>query len=170
MRPQVAGAAHPLIGLIGLIGLVGALLGSLLLPACATMSPDYEQPTVSLSSFRALPSEGMTPAFEIGLRIINPNASPLALAGVVYTISVEGHELVKGVGRDFPVIEGYSQADIMLTASANLLAGILFLGDLMQATEDHLDFDFEARLDLQGFYPSIRVSESGAFDLNPSPR
>ncbi len=149
---------------------VCALLSTLMLAACATMSPNYEQPTVSLSSFRALPSEGMTPAFEIGLRIINPNASPLALAGVVYTISIEGHELVKGVGKDFPVIEGYSQADITLTASANLLAGILFLGDMMHATEESLDYDFKARLDLQGLYPSIRVSESGAFDLNPSPR
>ncbi len=164
MRPQVAGAAHPL------IGLVGVLLGLLLLPACATMSPNYEQPTVSLSSFRALPSEGMTPAFEIGLRIINPNASPLALEGVVYTISIEGHELVKGVGRDFPVIEGYSQGDIVLTASANLLAGIRFLGDMMHAVEESLEYDFEAKLDLQGFYPSIRVSESGAFDLRPPPR
>ena len=164
MKAQVAAAVRlPL-------AVLCALLGALLLPACATMSPNYEAPTVSLSSFRALPSEGMTPAFEIGLRIINPSPSPLALAGVVYTISIEGHELVKGVGKDVPVIEGYSQGDITLTASANLLAGILFLGDLMHATEDRLDFDFNARLDLQGLYPSIRVSESGAFDLQPSPR
>lgn len=146
------------------------LLPALIMTACASMSPNYEQPTVSLSSFRALPSEGMTPAFEIGLRIINPNPAPLALEGVVYTISIEGHELVKGVGKDFPVIEGYSQGDITLTASANLLAGILFLGDMMHAVEDSLDYDFKARLDLQGFHPSIRVSESGAFDLKPSPR
>jgi LEA14-like dessication related protein len=146
-------------------------MAALMLGACASMSPSYEQPTVNLSSFRALPSEGMTPAFEIGLRIINPNPSPLALEGVVYTISIEGHELVKGVGKDFPVIEGYSQGDITLTASANLLAGILFLGDMMHAVEDSLDFDFKATLDLQGMYPSIRVSESGSFDLrSPSPR
>jgi LEA14-like dessication related protein len=111
----------------------------------------------------------MTPAFEIGLRIINPNASPLALEGVVYTISVAGHELVKGVGKDFPVIEGYSQGDLVLTASANLLAGIRFIGDMMQAGDQSLEYDFEAKLDLQGLYPSIRVSESGTFDLRPSP-
>jgi hypothetical protein len=91
------------------------------------MSPNYEQPTVSLSSFRALPSEGMTPAFEIG------------------------------------------QGDITLTASANLLTGIRFLGDLMHATEESLDYDFKARLDLQGLYPSISVTERGAFDVRPSP-
>ena len=48
----------------------------LTLAACATLNPDYEQPAVTLNSFRALPSEGMTPAFAIGLRIINLNPAP----------------------------------------------------------------------------------------------
>ena len=143
---------------------------TLTLAACATLDPDYEEPTVTLSSFRALPSEGMTPTFEIGLRVINPNAAPLALDGVVYTIAIEGHELVKGVGKDFPVVEGYSQADLMLTGSANLLAGIRFIGDMMNKTDRDLTYEFEAKLDLRGLYPSIRVSESGHFDLAPSPR
>ncbi|MGK2924803.1 MAG: LEA type 2 family protein [Lysobacterales bacterium] len=149
---------------------LAALLSTLVLAACATLAPGYEQPTVTLSSFRAIPSEGMTPGFEIGLRILNPNATPLRLDGVVYTIAVEGHELVKGVGKDFPVIEGYSQADVTLSASANLLAGIRFIGDMMQRSDDSLDYDFEAKLDLQGRYPSLRVRESGAFSLQTLPR
>ena len=146
------------------------LLASLLLASCATLSPDYEEPTVTLNSFRALPSKGMAPAFEIGLRVINPNAQSLALEGVVYTISVQGPELVKGVGKDFPVIEGYSQQDLVLSASSNLLAGIRFIGDMMQAPEESLEYVFEAKLDLQGLYPSIRVSERGNVDHNPSQR
>ncbi len=150
--------------LFALVLLVAGLTG------CASLNPNYEQPTVTLSSFRALPSEGMTPSFEIGLRIINPNPSSLALSGVVYTVSVQGHELVKGVGKDFPAIEGYSQGDVTLTASANLLGGIRLLGDLMQVSSDSLDYDFEARLDLAGLHPSIRVHEKGTFQLAPQPR
>ena len=101
---------------------------------------------------------------------MNPNPQDLALAGVVYTISVQGHELVKGVGKDFPVIEGYSQQDLTLSAGANLLAGIRFIGDMMQAPKQNLEYAFEAKLDLQGLYPSIRVSERGSFNLNASPR
>jgi hypothetical protein len=101
-----------------------ALVCVLSLPGCATLDPDYEQPTVTLSSFRALPAEGMLPNFEIGLRILNPNAQALNLDGIVYTISLDGYELVKGVGKDFPVIEGYSEEAVTLTASANLLAGM----------------------------------------------
>ena len=147
-----------------------AFLLVLMLASCATLSPEYEDPTVTLTSFRAIPGDSITPAFEIGLRVINPNPHDLALAGVVYTISVQGHELVKGVGKDFPVIESYSQQDLVLNASANPLAGIRFIGDMMQAPGESLEYAFEAKLDLQGLYPSIRVSERGTFDLNSSPR
>jgi hypothetical protein len=137
-----------------------------LLSSCATLSPDYEEPTVTLSSFRALPSEGMVPAFEIGLRIINPNSQPLNLEGIVYTVSLEGYELVKGVGKDFPAIEGYSEGEVKLTASANLLAGIRFVGDMMQSGGESLEYEFKAKLDMGGLYPSIKVREAGEISLD----
>jgi len=145
---------------------------SLLLPACATLGPDYEEPTVTLSSFRALPAEGMIPAFEIGLRIINPNSSALNLEGIVYTISLDDYELVKGVGKDFPAIEGYSEGTVKLTAAANLLTGIRFLTDRMQSQDKggSMEYEFKAKLDLGGFYPSIRIKEKGDINLNQAKR
>lgn len=138
---------------------------AILLPGCASLSPNYEQPTVTLSSFNAIPSEGMVPAFEVGLRIINPNTTPLDMVGVVYTISIAGHELVKGVGRDIETIDGYSEGEVKLTASANLLAGIQFIGDMMNNTEETLDYEFKAKLDLSGLYPSINIRETGQINL-----
>jgi LEA14-like dessication related protein len=136
-----------------------------ILSACATMSPDYEEPTVTLSSFRAIPSEGMVPAFEIGLRILNPNSQALHLDGIVYTVSLQGYELVKGVGKNFLVIEGYSEGEVKLTATANLLAGIRFVGDMMQSEGGPIEYEFKAKLDLGGLHPSIRVRESGEINL-----
>jgi len=151
--------------------ILAALLLSITLASCATMDPNYEEPTVTLSSFKALPSEGMIPAFEIGLRIINPNSQALNLEGIVYTVSLEGYELVKGVGKDFPVIEGYSEGDVKLTAAANLLAGVRFVTNLMQEQRDTFEYEFKAKLDLGGLYPSIRVKEKGNINLNnPAPR
>jgi len=138
----------------------------LLLPACATMDPDYEQPTVTLKSFRALPSEGMVPSFEIGLNVLNPNASSFQLQGVVYTISIQGHDVVKGVGKDFPVVEGYSEETIKLTAAANLFAGVRLVMDLMRSPNENLEFEFEAKLDTGGLGRSIRIKEKGSFRLD----
>ncbi|MDH3789144.1 MAG: hypothetical protein OES53_11340 [Xanthomonadales bacterium] len=145
-----------------------ALVCVLSLPGCATLDPDYEQPTVMLSSFRALPAEGMLPNFEIGLRILNPNAQALNLDGIVYTISLDGYELVKGVGKDFPVIEGYSEEAVTLTASANLLAGMRFVSSMMQSQGGAFEYEFKAKLDLSGLYPSIRIRETGNINLDGS--
>ena len=139
---------------------------TVILSACATLSPDYEEPTVTLSSFKAIPSEGMVPSFEIGLRIINPNSQALNLDGIVYTVSLQGYELVKGVGKDFPVIEGYSEGNVKLTAAANLLAGIRFVGDMMQSEGGPVEYEFKAKLDLGGLYPSIKVRETGEINLS----
>lgn len=137
----------------------------ILMAGCATLDPDYEEPTVTLSSFRALPSEGMVPSFEIGLQVINPNPGTLNIQGVVYTIALEGHELVKGVGKDFAPIEGYSSGDIKLTASANLLSGLRFISGMVRKPGEAVEYEFKAKLDLGGIYPSIRLSEKGELNM-----
>ena len=151
---------------------VAAWVCLVLMAGCATLSPDYEQPTVTINSFKALPSEGAVPSFDIGLTVINPNPQPLNLVGVVYTVSLQGHEVVKGVGKDFPVIEGYSQENINLSASANLFAGLRLIMGLMQEQQSGkaggIDYEFKAKLDLGGLYPSIRVSEKGSFRMDGS--
>jgi hypothetical protein len=146
-------------------GLLISLL-SIFLQACATLDPDYEEPVVTISSFRALPSEGAVPSFEIGLHVLNPNSSSLQLEGIVYTVAIQGHELVKGVGKDFPVIEGYSEASVKLTATANMFAGIRLVMDLMNKTSEELEYEFEAKLDTGGLWPSIRVREKGSFRMD----
>jgi hypothetical protein len=138
---------------------------ALSLAGCATLDPDYEEPSVALTSFRALPSDGMVPTFEVGLRIINPNPQDLELVGIVYSIELDGREIVKGVGMDFPVIEGYSQQDVTITASVQLLSGLRLLTDWMGEQRSDLEYAFNARLDLGGLAPSVRVSERGRLDL-----
>lgn len=135
------------------------------LAGCTGMRPGYETPTVTVSSFRALPSESMVPSFEIGLRVINPNRESLELQGVAYTVSLEGHELIKGVGNELPVIEGYGEGDLKLTATANLFAGIRLISDLMRKQRDSFTYEFEAKLDIGAFRPAIRVTDTGEISL-----
>lgn len=129
------------------------------------MLPGYERPTVTVSSFRALPSDGVVPKFEIGLHVINPNRDALKLQGVAYTVSLGGHELVKGVGNQLPVIEGYGEGDLTLTASANLLGGIRLVSEMINNPSDSIDYQFEARLDSGIFRRAIRVREAGKLSL-----
>ena len=142
-------------------------ISTLILAGCAGLGPDYETPTVTVSSFKALPSEGALPSFAIGLRVINPNREALELQGVAYTVSLAGHEIIKGVANDLPVIDGYGEGEFVLTAAANLFAGIRLITDLMRRDGDSLEYELEAKLDIGGFRPAIRVRESGEISLQP---
>ena len=143
-----------------------ALLATLL-PACAGMGPDYETPTVSVQSFRAVPSTtgAGLPSFEIGLTVINPNLEALQLAGISYTVSLDGQDVIKGVGNELPVIEGYGEGTFTVTAAFNVLAGIQFVRSLMSKTNETFDYAFEAKLDPGAFKRKIRVRDSGAISL-----
>ena len=93
------------------------------------MRPSFETPSVTFTSFRLLPSSGLTPEFEIGLRVTNPNAQALKLRGLAYTASLDGRELIKGVANDLPVIEAYGTGDVTLTAAPDVMGGIQFFTD-----------------------------------------
>jgi len=149
----------------GIVTLCFALAGGL--QGCATMRSDFEEPAVTVTSFRAVPSEGAALSFEIGLRVVNPNRDPLELQGVAYTITLEGHKLITGVGKDLPVIDGYSEGTFTLNASASLFQAIQLLGDLMNDPKDRISYDLDTKLDIGTFYPAIRVRNSGEISLQP---
>jgi LEA14-like dessication related protein len=137
--------------------------------ACTGLRPGFETPTVTVNSFRALPSEGALPNFEIGLHVINPNPQALALRGVSYTVSLEGHELMKGVANDLPVIDAYGEGKFKLTAAANLFAGIGLITDLMRNSRETFNYSLEAKLDVGAFIPAIRIRDAGEVSLRPAP-
>jgi Late embryogenesis abundant protein len=148
-------------------GSIAALLVTLavLSQGCAGLRPGYETPTVTINSFRTLPSEGVLPTFEIGLHVINPNSEALKLRGVSYTISLEGHDIIKGVGNDLPTIDAYGEGQFKLTAAANLFAGIQLINELMSGANDNLKYEFAAKLDIGLLRPALRVSDTGRIDL-----
>ncbi len=147
-----------------------AMVAACLLSACATMNPNFETPSVTITSFRPVQSNSITPEFEIGLRVTNPNAQSLSLRGIAYTVSLDGTELVKGVANELPVIEGYGTGDVTLTASPDVFGGIQFLADLMSDPRDAVDYSLEAKLDVGALIPAIRVRDEGTISLTPQAR
>jgi LEA14-like dessication related protein len=136
-----------------------AAFGSLF--GCVGLEPGFETPTVGVSSFRVLPSEGMAPKFEIGLHIVNPNRSALKLEGIVYSVILEGHKVLTGASHDLPVIEAYGEGDVLLTATADLLSSISLIASLMNRPQDTFSYDLNAKLDIGRPGPRIHVQEKG---------
>ncbi|HKL62062.1 MAG TPA: LEA type 2 family protein [Woeseiaceae bacterium] len=133
--------------------------------ACTGLRPGLETPTVTVSSFRPLPAQGAVPRFEIGLHIVNPNREALELRGLAYTVSLEGRELIKGAENELPVIEGYGEGEVVVTAMPNLLGGIRLVTDLMASPRDRYSYALEAKLDVGAFTRPIRVRDEGQIGL-----
>ncbi len=147
-----------------------AVLSTLLAAAtgvsgCAGMGSGYETPTVNVTTFRAIPSSGAVPSFEIGLRVINPNRTALELQGMSYTVRLDGYEVIKGVANQLPVIEAYGEGTFTVTASVSLLAGGRLLTELMSSPKDAFAYELEANLDPGGFARRIRIRDSGNVSL-----
>ncbi len=132
-----------------------------LLLACATIPSDFEEPAVSVTSFKPINSGGITPQFEIVLHVTNPNREALAIEGMSYTIHLEGNKVMSGVSNDLPTIEPYGEADVTLNATANLLGGFKLLTGLMNSQKENIDYEFKAKLDVGTFMPRISVVKKG---------
>ncbi len=136
-------------------------LTTLFLIACVTTPSDFEQPSVSVTSFTPVSSTSISPQFEIVLHIINPNREPLALEGLSYSISLDGNKVMSGVSNDLPTIEPYGETDIKLNASTDLLGGFQLITGLMNENKEHIEYEFNAKLDVGVFKPRIEVSKKG---------
>jgi len=147
-------------------GLLFVLSISLYLGGCAGMGvSDFESPVVSLQTFKVLPQNGVSPRFEIGLHVINPNRQPLTLKGIYYTVEIEGYEVLAGVSNSLPTVEPYGEADIIIEAAVDFIKGIKLINSLMQEPRDSFQYSFQAKLDPGGFARRIIVQEDGEFSL-----
>lgn len=144
--------------------LISAMAG--LVSGCAGLPKPLETPSIMLDSFRLLPSEGMTPRFAIGLRVINPNPTPLPLRGVSYSAGLEGRRLLSGVAGDLRTVPAYGEELIELQAGLDLLSGLQFLSDLLNQTQrEAFSFNVQARLDTGGRMGFLTLDETGEISL-----
>ncbi len=132
---------------------------------CAPLLPNFETPTVNLTSFRVLPSNSVVPTFEIGLHVINPNRMALKLQGLSYHVELEGYRILSGVSNQLPVIEAYGEGDVLLQARPDLFSTINLFTELLNQPRDQFHFNLEALLDVGGLMPKIRVNKQGEISL-----
>jgi LEA14-like dessication related protein len=133
---------------------------------CTAFQPGYETPTVSITSFDSIPSEGMILRFQIGLHIINPNRTKLQLKGISYTVSLEGHHIITGVSNNLPEIDAYGEGKVILNTAVDLFSSIGFISDLIRNQgKEEISYDLITKLDTGVLHPLIRVSKKGKISL-----
>jgi LEA14-like dessication related protein len=132
---------------------------------CATIPTDFQEPAFSIMDIEIRNTAGLSPEFEIILRVTNPNRVPLEIVGMSYDISMEGNKVVIGVANDLPDIGPYDEAVVTVIAQINLMGSISLLRDLARRNTDSVSYDFTARMDIGQTYPVITIAETGKIRL-----
>jgi len=133
------------------------------LTGCAGLQEDLDPPRISIENFRNLPGEGSGPRFEVDLRIQNPNAQSLDIAGISYDIALQDVPLISGVTNQVPLIEGYTEEVVTLESGLNTIQLVRFLAEVGggRRSLDRLEYRVSAKVDFNGFMPTQRIEESG---------
>lgn len=143
------------------------LLLAALLSACGTLQPNFETPTMQVTSIALLPSNGMQVNFDVGLKVSNPNNLALNVVGLAYDIDLNGFKVIEGVGNEVPEIPAYGSAEFHVTASTNLMQSFKLLSELLNKPQSVLDYSLNAKLDLgSSWLPALRLRDQGEIKLN----
>lgn len=147
--------------------IVVAVMLLAVLSGCQTLRPDFETPTVKLVSIEPLPVTGLEQRFAIGLRVANPNARALNLAGMTYAIELEGFKVVDGVANKLPSIPAYGESLVNIEASVSLLEGMRLLSSFLSKPKADVSYKIIAKLDTGlPFLGRIPVSDSGVINFS----
>lgn len=138
------------------------LMLAALLAGCAGLTGPIEEPRVSVTSLRLLPSNGIEQRIEVGLRLMNPNSFDLDARGLVVSLGLNGVPVLEGATADLPRVPAYGEARTQLALSVSLANGLRLMNRLAQRPDEPLQYRLEARLDLRRpFWKRLTLMEQG---------
>jgi len=146
-------------------------LGLLLMGGCATLNPSLEAPRISLIDMTPLPSEGMESAFELTLRLINPNDVPLNLKGIDCRLEINDSTIASGVSNQAAELPALGTliypVSVYASASDFLILMVRLMAGSHRSPEDfELIYSLEGRVFLADAVPGLnRLSFSAEGDL-----
>ena len=139
---------------------------ALTLAGCAALQPKLETPTVAVNSVKVLPGQGLNMRFLIGLHVQNPNAIPLPIHGVNYTVALSGQQVVSGNSQNQPTIPAHGEQDVEIEAVADQMNGLSLANALLSnPLQQEVPYAVKASVDVGAFLPNIPVWKNGTVNL-----
>lgn len=92
----------------------------LIIAGCAGTGRYANAPRISLADIRVQEIRTLESAFQIGLRVINPNEIPLEISGVECELKLDGRGFATGVAGEHHEIPAYGSAVVPVTVYASI--------------------------------------------------
>lgn len=138
------------------------LLALLACIGCSNMPrADFDPPEVSLQSLRPLSVSGSEARFEIGLRVLNPNAIALDIEGLYFEVFLHDSKVLSGTGSKGARIPAYGEGELMLEASLGMLRAISVIRELSDKSDGRIPYRLTTKISLAQLPYALRLEDSG---------
>jgi LEA14-like dessication related protein len=144
------------------------LLVTVLLGACATLSPYKDSPRVSLVSIQPQEIGMLEQRFGLQLRILNPNDVAIPVEGLSYAIEINDREFAYGVSRQSVEIPAFGEALLDVEVASNLLNVMQQLQALHSESRNSLAYRLTGKISLANSPASLPFDYSGELTYLPA--
>ncbi len=147
--------------------LLPVLLASCILTACATTGALISSPSVDLTSVRLEKVSLSQQTFLLGFDVDNPNAFPLPIRAIEYTVRFDDEKFAGGATEGNFTIPARGQDEFAISVDLDFLSTASQLSSLLRrGVPDTVNYELEGRLTVDiPFAQPLPFSSSGVIDV-----
>jgi LEA14-like dessication related protein len=141
------------------------VLSGVLLWLCGCATKSAMQPlAVTLTDVRPLSMGLLEQQFALKLRVQNPNAFDIPVAGLTYDVELNGKPFAKGVSRQDTVLPAFGELLFDVTAVSSLSGILSQLDAVRRGSYDKITYRLQGRLSSPD-NTSMAFKQDGSLDL-----
>lgn len=141
-----------------------------LLAACAQILEKPEPPRVSLVNLQLTSMTLFEQRFHLDLRLQNPNPYSLPLAGMEYTLELNGETFAEGVSNDKVTVPEFGEAVVGVDVTSNLTSLLEQLYRLQRGATPTLSYRLHGTVGVVDRAFRLPFERSGEIRLQPASR
>ena len=145
------------------------LLGVALLSACASLGTYPERPRVSLVSIQPKEMALLEQRYGLQIRILNPNDAAIPVAGMSYSLELNGREFAYGVSRQAVSIPAFGEALLDVDVVSNLLNVMQQLQEMSATQQESLQYRLSGNISLSNGLTRLPFDYQGELTYLPAP-
>jgi len=140
------------------------LAGTLLLAACA-LAPKLTTPRLTVVGVQVVGGDLISQRLKVRLHVDNPNDRTLPVAGIDYTLEVDGQALATGESAASFVVPALGSAEFDMNVTTNVAGAVIRLLS-RGADSQSIAYHLTGRISLSsGLLRSIPFEQRGSFRL-----
>ena len=151
-RDAAAGRWYHRMPLLALVVLLGA---------CAGLSRYPERPRVSLVSIQPKEVALLEQRYALQIRILNPNEAAIPVAGMSYSLELNGREFAYGVSRQAVTIPAFGEALLDVDVVSNLLNVLQQMQEMSETRQENLRYRLAGKISLSNGSLSLPFDYQG---------